>query len=112
MCIFFSTIKNNLSFNLFIALLFLLFVSCEQEIVVEEVEEPTQFAIADLIQQKSYWEGSTAEFENSFKIDEEGNIKSKVNDSSFSGYIKIRARNGTITSMKSYTSNLADGDFF
>jgi antitoxin component YwqK of YwqJK toxin-antitoxin module len=112
MCTFFSTNKNNLSFNLFIVLLLLLFVSCEQEIVVEEVEEPTQFAIADLIQQKSYWEGSTAEFENSFEIDEEGNINSKGNDSSFSGYIKIRARNGTITSMKSYTSNLADGDFF
>jgi antitoxin component YwqK of YwqJK toxin-antitoxin module len=112
MIILFSTNKKQLSFKLLAGLLLFFCVSCEPEIIVEEVEETIQLPIADLIQQKSYWEGSSAEFENSFQIDEEGNIKSKENDSSFSGYIKIRARNGTIISMKSYTSNLPDGDFF
>ncbi|MEJ6620682.1 MAG: hypothetical protein QNL93_01910, partial [Opitutae bacterium] len=112
MDILFSTNKKQVPINLIAGLLLFFFVSCEPEIIVEEVEETIQLPIADLIQQKSYWEGSSAEFENSFQIDEEGNIKSKENDSSFSGYIKIRARNGTIISMKSYTSNLPDGDFF
>ena len=112
MDILFSTNKKQEPINLITGLLLFFFVSCEPEIIVEEVEETNQLPIADLIQQKSYWEGSSTEFENSFQIDEEGNIKSKENDSSFSGYIKIRARNGTIISMKSYTSNLPDGDFF
>ena len=112
MDILFSTNKKQVPINLIAGLLLFFCVSCEPEIIVEEVEETNQLPIADLIQQKSYWEGSSAEFENSFQIDEEGNIKSKENDSSFSGYIKIRARNGTIISMKSYTSNLPDGDFF
>ncbi|MEJ6523521.1 MAG: hypothetical protein QNL65_05040, partial [Opitutales bacterium] len=112
MDILFSTNKKQVPINLIAGLLLFFFVSCEPEIIVEEVEETNQLPIADLIQQKSYWEGSSSEFENSFQIDEEGNIKSKENDSSFSGYIKIRARNGTIISMKSYTSNLPDGDFF
>ncbi len=74
--------------------------------------EVEKFAVSDLIQQKSYWEGSSTEFENTFQISEDEKIKSKENDSSYSGYIKIRARNGTIISMKSYTSGFPDGDFF
>ena len=43
---------------------------------------------------------------------EKQNIKLKENDSAFSGYIKIRARNGTITAMKSFDGGYPDGDFF
>jgi antitoxin component YwqK of YwqJK toxin-antitoxin module len=112
MLILISTSKESFLFKLTIGLLALFIIGCEQEVEVEQIEEPTQFAVVDLIQQKSYWEGSESEFENSFQVEEDGNIKSKENDSSFSGYIKVRARNGTIISMKSYTTNLPDGDFF
>ena len=74
MDILFSTNKKQVPINLIAGLLLFFFVSCEPEIIVEEVEETNQLPIADLIQQKSYWEGSSAEFENSFQIDEEGNI--------------------------------------
>ena len=112
MSILISISKESFLFKLTVGLLALFILGCEQEIEVVQVEEPTQFAVVDLIQQKSYWEGSESEFESSFQVEEGGNIKSKENDASFSGYIKIRARNGTIISMKSYTSNLPDGDFF
>ena len=78
----------------------------------KEIEEEEQFAVSDLIQQKSYWEGSSIEFENAFQVSEDEKIKSKENNSPYSGYIKIRARNGTIISMKCYTSGFPDGDFF
>jgi antitoxin component YwqK of YwqJK toxin-antitoxin module len=80
--------------------------------MVEEVEQEEQFAISDFIQQKSYWEGSSIEFDETFILDDEGNVKLKENDSAFSGYIKIRARNGTITAMKSFDGGYPDGDFF
>ena len=95
-----------------IPLLLIMPTSCEQEIVEPVIEETEKFSIAELIQEKSYWEGSQSEFDSSFTTNEEGNIKSKEPESSFSGYIKIRARNGTITSMKSYTNGYPDGDFF
>ena len=103
-------IKTWLTLSLFPLLI--LVIGCEQEIVVEEVEQEEQFAISDFIQQKSYWEGSSIEFEENFILDDEGNIKLKENDSAFSGYIKIRARNGTITAMKSFDGGYPDGDFF
>ena len=87
--------------------------SCEQEKIAVEVEEAEErFPISELIQQKEYWEGSNAEFKNTFITDELGNIKLIENDLAFSGYIKIRALNGTITAVKSYTSGYPDGDFF
>ena len=89
-----------------------LIIGCEQEVVVQEVEQEEQFAISDFIQQKSYWEGSENEFKESFTLDDEGNIKLKENDSTYSGYIKIRARNGTITAMKNFSGGYPDGDFF
>ena len=58
----------------FFSLLFF-FIGCEQEVVVEEVVEEEQIAISDLIQQKSYWEGSNNEFEETFILNDEGNIK-------------------------------------
>ncbi len=93
-------------------LVFIFLLGCAQEQVIEEIVEEEKFPISDLIQQKSYWEGSSAEFSESFKVDESGNIKIKENDSAFSGYIKIRARNGSIYAVKSYTSGYPDGDFF
>ena len=51
--------------------LLVLIVGCEQEIVVEEVEQEEQFAISDFIEQKSYWEGSSIEFEETFILDDE-----------------------------------------
>ena len=102
--------QTQITFSFFFLLFF--FIGCEQEDVVEEVVEEEQFAISDLIQQKSYWEGSNNEFEETFILNDEGNIKLKENDSAFSGYIKIKARNGTITAMKSYTGGYPDGDFF
>ena len=86
--------------------------SCEQEKIAVEVEEAEErFPISELIQQKEYWEGSNAEFKNTFNTDEIGNIKLIENNLAFSGYIKIRALNGTITAVKSYTSGYPDGDF-
>ena len=104
--------KNKFFIYLLFGILLHFFTSCEQETVQEEIVEVEQFAVSDLIQQKSYWEGSSTEFENAFQISEDEKIKSKENDSPYSGYIKIRARNGTIISMKSYTSGFPDGDFF
>mgnify|MGYP001600095719 FL=1 len=104
--------KIRIQTNLPLLLLATLIVGCEQEAVVQEVEEEEQFAISDFIQQKSYWEGSENEFKESFSLDTEGNIKLKENDSAYSGYIKIRARNGTITAMKSFSGGYPDGDFF
>ena len=100
---------------IFLCLTSILFISCEEKTIVEQVQEQEQeqqFPINDLIQQKSYWEGSINEYEETFILDEEQNIKLKENDSSFSGYIKIRARNGTITAMKSYSEGFPDGDFY
>lgn len=97
-------------FKLFIFIL--IFAGCGEPVeVIEEVKEE-RFSISDLIQEKSLWEGSQSEFEETYTISEEGNIKIKESDSPFSGYIKIRARNGTITSMKSYSTGYPDGDFF
>jgi antitoxin component YwqK of YwqJK toxin-antitoxin module len=104
--------KIRIQTNMTLLLLATLIVGCEQEAVVQEVEEEEQFAISDFIQQKSYWEGSENEFKESFSLDTEGNIKLKENDSAYSGYIKIRARNGTITAMKSFSGGYPDGDFF
>ena len=99
--------------KIFLCLTSILFISCEEKTIVEQVQEQKQqFPINDLIQQKSYWEGSINEYEETFILDEEENIKLKENDSSFSGYIKIRARNGTITAMKSYSGGFPDGDFY
>ena len=103
--------KNSILVSLLCSYICLLF-SCEQQVIEEKVEEEEQFAITDFIQQKSFWEGSIIEFEEKFILDEDGNIKSKENGTSFSGYIKIRARNGTITSTKSYSEGFPDGDFF
>lgn len=105
-----KNIQTWLTLSLFSLSIF--FSGCEQEIMVEEVEQEEQFAISDFIQQKSYWEGSSIEFEETFILDDEGNIKLKENDSAFSGYIKIRARNGTTTAMKSFDGGYQDGDFF
>ena len=97
-------------FKLFIFIL--IFPGCSEPVeVIEEVKEE-RFSISDLIQEKSLWEGSQSEFEETYTVSEEGNIKIKESDSPFSGYIKIRARNGTITSMKSYSTGYPDGDFF
>ncbi|MDG1325014.1 MAG: hypothetical protein P8P49_04535, partial [Opitutales bacterium] len=58
MNILFSKNNESFLFKLTVGLFGLCIVGCEQEFEVVKVEEPTQFAIIDLIQQKSYWEGS------------------------------------------------------
>jgi hypothetical protein len=50
-----KNIQTWLTLSLFFLSIF--FIGCEQEIMVEEVEQEEQFAISDFIQQKSYWEG-------------------------------------------------------
>ena len=105
--------KSSIPFFLIFSFWFLILIGCGQQVEIKEEEEAEErFSITDLIQSKSYWEGSNSEFEESFSLDEEGNIKLKENDSPFSGYIKIRARNGSITLVKSYSDGYPDGDFF
>ena len=58
MSILISTSKESFLFKFTVGLVALFILGCEQEIEVVQVEEPTQFAVVDLIQQKSYWEGS------------------------------------------------------
>jgi antitoxin component YwqK of YwqJK toxin-antitoxin module len=106
-------LKPSTLLPLFLSSFLVIFIGCEQQVEIKQEQETEErFSINDLIQSKSYWEGSNSEFEESFSLDEEGNIKLKENDSSFSGYIKIRARNGSITLVKSYSDGYPDGDFF
>ena len=95
----------------FYFLILIIFSGCEQQVEIQEEVREERYSISDLIQEKSLWEGSQSDFDESFILSENGNIKIKENDLPFSGYIKIRA-NGTITSMKSYSSGYPDGDFF
>ena len=105
-----SLINKCLIFHLFV--IPIIFSGCEQQVEIQEEVKEERFSISDLIQEKSLWEGSQSDFDESFILSENGNIKIKENDLPFSGYIKIRARNGTITSTKSYSSGYPDGDFF
>ena len=73
-----KNIQTWLTLSLFVLTIF--FIGCEQEIMVEDVEQEEQFAISDFIQQKSYWEGASIEFEETFILDDDGNVKLKEND--------------------------------
>ena len=106
--------KCRLPFLLVTQSLFLcLAFGCEQEEPESQkrVEEPGSLPLSSLIHNEEFWEGSAIEFDEKFvKRDDlfyevEGNY-------TYSGVIKIRAVNGSLAALKSYSRGLPHGDFF
>ncbi len=83
--------------------------SCEKP-QVQKVEEG--YPLADFIEEKSYWEGSSVEFEDAFFLDDENTFCNKDSKRPYTGVIKVRARNGTVAVLRSYISGIPDGDFY
>jgi len=95
--------------SLFLCLLF----SCEQEEPAnsKQVEEPEGLPLSRLIQNEEFWEGSAMEFDEKFIMRDDLFYEVEGNYS-YSGIIKIRAGNGSLAALKSYSRGLPHGDFF
>ena len=87
---------------------FVLF-SCEKPQVQKQEKG---YPLADIIQEKSYWEGSSLEASDTFFMDDENMFCLKETKRPYTGVIKVRARNGTVAALRSYISGVPDGDFY
>ena len=87
---------------------FVLF-SCEKPQVQKQEKG---YPLADIIQEKSYWEGSSVEASDMFFMDDENMFCLKETKRPYTGVIKVRARNGTVAALRSYISGVPDGDFY
>ena len=87
---------------------FVLF-SCEKPQVQKQEKG---YPLADIIQEKSYWEGSSVEASDMFFIDDENMFCLQETKRPYTGVIKVRARNGTVAALRSYISGVPDGDFY
>ena len=86
-----------------------LFASCEKPKVQKK---EAGYPLADIIQEKSYWEGSSIEASDTFFIDDEDMFCFKESKRPYTGVIKVRARNGTVAALRSYNAGVPDGDFY
>lgn len=93
------------------SLLLCLFLGCEQEGSNNQVDLPEGLPLSALIENEEFWEGSAIEFNEQFFMKEELCYKAEGNYS-FSGLIKIRALNGSLTAFKNYLHGKPNGDFF
>jgi antitoxin component YwqK of YwqJK toxin-antitoxin module len=93
----------------YLSLFFTFLCSCEKPQVQQKVEG---YPLGDIIQEQSYWEGSSIEASDTFLIDDEGVFCLKETKRPFSGVIKVRARNGTVAALRSYIDGTPDGDFY
>ena len=66
-------------------------------------------SLSDFISSDEVWEGSSAQMEESFLMKD--GLFSKKEGVPFSGTIKIRARNGSLTALRNYSGGRKDGDF-
>jgi antitoxin component YwqK of YwqJK toxin-antitoxin module len=87
---------------------FVLF-SCEKPQVQKQEKG---YPLADIIQEQSYWEGSSIEATDTFFMDDENMFCFKETKRPYTGVIKVRARNGTVAALRSYISGVPDGDFY
>ena len=83
--------------------------SCEKPQVQKQEKG---YPLADIIQEKSYWEGSSIEASDTFFMDDENMFCLKETKRPYTGVIKVRARNGTVAALRSYISGVPDGDFY
>jgi antitoxin component YwqK of YwqJK toxin-antitoxin module len=98
-------------FSLATKCLFLsLMLGCGEEKQAEQIEESEGLPLSALIQNEEFWEGSAIEFNEHFFMKEDLCYKAEGNYS-FSGLIKIRALNGSLTALKSYLHGKPNGDF-
>ena len=104
-----------MSFRLFLlatqCLFLCLMFGCEQEEPPEQIEEPEGLPLSALIDNEEFWEGSSIEFDEKFVMQDDLFYKVEGNYT-FSGLIKIRAGNGSLAVLKSYSRGLPHGDFF
>ena len=70
------------------------------------------YPLADILKEQSYWEGSSVEASDTFFVDDENMFCFKESKRPYSGVIKVRARNGTVSALRSYVSGVPDGDFY
>jgi antitoxin component YwqK of YwqJK toxin-antitoxin module len=89
--------------------LFFFLFSCEKPQVQKQEKG---YPLADIIQEKSYWEGSSVEASDMFFIDDENMFCLQETKRPYTGVIKVRARNGTVAALRSYISGVPDGDFY
>jgi antitoxin component YwqK of YwqJK toxin-antitoxin module len=89
--------------------LFFFLFSCEKPQVQKQEKG---YPLADIIQEKSYWEGSSIEASDTFFLDDENMFCLKETKRPYTGVIKVRARNGTVAALRSYISGVPDGDFY
>ena len=103
---------SRLSFLLVAQSLFLcLFFGCEQEEPPKQVVQPEGLPLSSLIQNEEFWEGSAIAFDEKFVMRD--NLFYEVEGNyTYSGIIKIRAGNGSLAEIKSYSLGLPHGDFF
>lgn len=87
----------------------LFFSSCEKPQVQKK---EAGYPLVDIIQEKSYWEGSSIEAADTFFMDDENVFCLKDSKRPYTGVIKVRARNGTVSALRNYISGIPDGDFY
>ena len=94
-----------------ICITFICFVlfSCEKPQVQKQEKG---YPLADIIQEKSYWEGSSVEASDMFFMDDENMFCLQETKRPYTGVIKVRSRNGTVAALRSYISGVPDGDFY
>ena len=95
--------------GLFLSFCLLFLWSCEKPGVQKQEKG---YPLADIIQEKSYWEGSSVEASDMFFIDDENMFCLKETKRPYTGVIKVRARNGTVAARRSYMAGVPDGDFY
>jgi len=101
---------KHLNNHLILVVIFILgFSSCEQPQVKPKLEG---YPLGKIIQEQSYWEGSSVEAAETFFIDDEQTFCLQETKRAYSGVVKIRARNGTVAAIRSYVNGLPDGDFY
>ena len=106
--------KSRLPFLLAAQSFFLcLILGCEQEDPPnsKQVEEPEGLPLSSLIHNEEFWEGSAIEFDEKFVMRDDLFYEVEGNYT-YSGVIKIRAGNGSLAVLKSYSQGLPHGDFF
>ncbi len=88
-----------------------LFTSCENP-QVQNKQKQEGYPLGDLLEQKSYWEGSEAEAAEEFFVNDEQLFCSKETRRPFKGIVKIRNRSGAVIVLRSYFNGISDGDFY
>ena len=88
---------------------FFIIWSCEKPQVQKQEKG---YPLADIIQEKAYWEGSSVEASDTFFVDDEEMFCLKETKRPYTGVVKVRARNGTVAALRSYIAGVPDGDFY